>query len=118
MGLVARKPAFGVSHKASFKPVSSATETSLKIEILICSKFSYDTFNKANNKGADQTAWMRRLVCACVVRKPPKTGFLALRPTCKSARSDIKRSVLRVHQSHCVVFWGKAVYPHSLALVT
>ena len=23
---------------------------------------------------------MRRLVCACVVRKPPKTGFLALRP--------------------------------------
>ena len=25
---------------------------------------------------------MRRLVCACVVRKPPKTGFLALRPIC------------------------------------
>ena len=23
---------------------------------------------------------MRRLVCACVVRKPPKTGFLAVRP--------------------------------------
>ena len=23
---------------------------------------------------------MRRLVCACVVRKPPKTGFLAWRP--------------------------------------
>ena len=36
---------------------------------------------KANNKGADQTAWIRRLVCACVVHKPPKTGFLALRPT-------------------------------------
>ena len=28
MGLVARKPVFGVSVKASFKPVSSATETS------------------------------------------------------------------------------------------
>ena len=28
-----RKPVFGVSDKASFKPVSSATETSLKIEI-------------------------------------------------------------------------------------
>ena len=28
-----------------------------------------------NNKGADQTARMRRLVCACVVRKPPETGF-------------------------------------------
>ena len=44
------------------------------------SKFTYDTFQKANNKGADQTARMRRLVCACVVRKPPKTGFLASRP--------------------------------------
>ena len=28
LGLVARKPVFGVSDKASFKPVSSATETS------------------------------------------------------------------------------------------
>ena len=44
------------------------------------SKFTYDTFQKANNKGANQTAGMRRLVCACVVRKPPKTGFLASRP--------------------------------------
>ena len=43
-------------------------------------KFTYDTFQKANNKGADQTAWMRRLVCACVVRKLPKIGFLASRP--------------------------------------
>ena len=25
---------------------------------------------------------MRRLVCTCVVRKPPKTGFLASRPKC------------------------------------
>ena len=33
-----------------------------------------------NNKGADQTAQMRRLVCACVVRKLPKTGFLESRP--------------------------------------
>ena len=41
---------------------------------------NYGTFQKANNKGADQTARMRRLVCACVVRKPPKTGFLASRP--------------------------------------
>ena len=28
MGLVTRKPVFGVSNKVSFKPVSSATETS------------------------------------------------------------------------------------------
>ena len=33
MGLIARKPVFGVSVKTSFKPVSSATETSYKIEI-------------------------------------------------------------------------------------
>ena len=35
---------------------------------------------KANNKGADQSARMRRLVCAFVVHKPPKIGFLASRP--------------------------------------
>ena len=45
-----------------------------------CSKFTYDTFQKANNKGADQTVQMRGLVCACVVRNPPKSGFLASRP--------------------------------------
>ena len=33
-----------------------------------------------NKKGADQTAWMRRLVCAYVVPNPTKTGFLATRP--------------------------------------
>ena len=33
LGLVARKPVFWISDKASFKPVSSATETSYKIEI-------------------------------------------------------------------------------------
>ena len=45
-----------------------------------CSKLRYGTFQNGNNKGAGQTARMRRLVCACVVRKPPKTGFLASRP--------------------------------------
>ena len=35
-----------------------------------------------NNKGADQTARMRRLVCDFVVRKPRKTGFLASRLIC------------------------------------
>ena len=79
MGLVARKPVFGVSNKASFKPAHSATETSLKVETA-STKSRSDTFQKANNKGADQTARMRRLVCACVVRKPPKIGFLTTRP--------------------------------------
>ena len=44
----------------------------------ICSKFTYDIFQKANDKGPDQSARMRRLVCACVVCKLPKTGFHAL----------------------------------------
>ena len=44
------------------------------------SKLTYTIFQKVNNKGADQTARMRRLVCAYVVRNPPKTGFLATRP--------------------------------------
>ena len=39
-----------------------------------CSKFRY-TFNLANNKGADQTAQMRRLVCAFVVRKHRRQVF-------------------------------------------
>ena len=48
----------------------------------MCSKFTYDydTFQKGNNKIADQMGWMRRLVCACVVLKSPKTGFLAWKP--------------------------------------
>ena len=45
------------------------------------SKLTYEIFQKANNKGVDQTARRRRLVCTCVVRKPPKTGFLATRST-------------------------------------
>ena len=45
-----------------------------------CSKFTYETFQKGNNKGADQTARMHRLVCACVICKSLKTGLLALRP--------------------------------------
>ena len=31
----------------------------------ISSKFSYDIFQRVNNKGADQTARVRRLVCVC-----------------------------------------------------
>ena len=34
------------------------------------------TIKAANNKGADQTAWVRRLICAFVVRIWHETGFL------------------------------------------
>ena len=37
--------------------------------------YSYFTFQIANNKGADQTAQMRRLVCAFVVCKQQNHGF-------------------------------------------
>ena len=78
MGLVdvARKHVFGVSDKVSFKPVSTATEISLKIEISPKASLHKKKNQKANNNGADQTAQMRRLVCAFVVCKPLKTGFL------------------------------------------
>ena len=36
-----------------------------------CSQFSYDTLQKANNKGADQTKQKRRLVCAFLFLSPP-----------------------------------------------
>ena len=39
----------------------------------------YYSFSKKNNKGADQPAHPRRLVSALVIRKLPKTGFLASR---------------------------------------
>ena len=50
---------------------------------LICSKFTYGYFQKANNKGADQSVRMPRLVCTCVVRKLSKTCSLVSRPMCK-----------------------------------
>ena len=66
-----RKPVFGVSDKTGFKPVSSATEN----WNFTCSKFTYETFQKVNNKGADQTSRMRRLVCDCVVKNPRRQVF-------------------------------------------
>ena len=80
LGLVVRKPVFGVSEKVSLKPISTATETSKKIEMSLVASLDNGAFQTANNKGADQTARMHRLVLAFVVCKPPKTGFLVTRP--------------------------------------
>ena len=74
MSLVTRKPVFGVWDQDILKPVCVATEASKRPEqqILIrlrgCAGWS-------NNKGADQTAWMRRLICAFVVRIGQKQVF-------------------------------------------
>ena len=40
----------------------------------------YFTFQIANDKGADQTARMRRLICVFVVRNQEKSGFLVSMP--------------------------------------
>ena len=64
MGLAARKPVFGVSDKASFKPVYSDY---LENGNFACSMYIYDTFQQANNKGADQLAQADLRL----VRKPP-----------------------------------------------
>ena len=37
--------------------------------------YGYFTFHIGSNKGADQTARMRRLVCSFVARKPQSQGF-------------------------------------------
>ena len=61
-----------------FKP---ATETSQKIEISLVANLDMILSSKPiNNNGADQTAQMRRLICAFVVGKPTETCFLTLRP--------------------------------------
>ena len=70
---------FGVSNAIRFKPVSSATETSSKIEISHVVSLDMVLSNKQITiKGADQTAGMCRLACVFVVRKLPKTGFLVV----------------------------------------
>ena len=62
-------PCSRFSIKVSFKPSSSATETSYKNEVsLVASLDMILSNNKANNKGAVQTVRMHRLVCASVVR--------------------------------------------------
>ena len=61
------------------------------------SKLKYGAFKKVNNKGAGQTAWMHRLVCAFVVRKARNTGFLATRPIYKGVTSYNFQNILYIH---------------------
>ena len=48
--------------------------------LLLRQDYCYFTFQIANNKCADQTARMHRLVCAFVVRKQQSQGFLRQGP--------------------------------------
>ena len=73
------KPVFEISEKKNRDSNQSSQlqrlARKLKFNYFACSKFRYennDTFQKANNKDADQSAQMCRLVCAFVVRKPQR----------------------------------------------
>ena len=59
MGLVARKPVFGVSHKASFKTVSIAAETQAGLR-LCCSQTPKDRFS---HDEAKISYWNIRATC-------------------------------------------------------
>ena len=63
-----RKPVFKVCDHVRLKPACAGTETSWGLEILAIGSRGYYTIQAANNKGADQTAWMCRLICVFVVR--------------------------------------------------
>ena len=54
----------------------------------------------SNNKGTDQTAWMRSLVCACVVRKPRRQVFSHRGPYDKwaSTRENLSLGVCEHHR--------------------
>ena len=66
MSLVTRKPVFGVCDQVRLKPACSATETSKSLEMLDLENRNMILSNR-NNKGADQTVWMHRLICSFVV---------------------------------------------------
>ena len=77
MSVVTRKHVFGVCDQGRLKQACSATETSQSLEISAVANYRYYTIQAANNKGADQTARMHRLICSFVVRIwQKKTGFL------------------------------------------
>ena len=83
MGLDTTKPVFRASDKARHKPVSSAMETSLKIEISLVA-----SLDMILNKSADQSARMHRLVCALFVRKNQRQAFLCRGPNNASTQAS------------------------------
>ena len=66
-----------------------------------------------NNKGADQTEHMRRLVCTFVVFKPPKTGFLALRPILFSDQQQAYGSVIGSAVGNKIYCFDTCVYMYG-----
>ena len=69
MGLTARKPVFGVSDKARLKPVSIATETSQKDEILLDMILSNKRITKALIRLRVCAGWSAPLLFATLRRQ-------------------------------------------------
>ena len=70
------KTCLRVSDTVRLKSVSSATETSKKIEIsLVASLDMIPPIKRITNLGPDQSAWMRMLVSAFVVHNPRRQIF-------------------------------------------
>ena len=95
MSLDPTKPVFGVSGKARLKPISSATEASKKIEVLLVARLDMVLSKKTYNKGADRSAGMHRLVCTFVVRKSPEDRF-----------SHVEAHIILIHSAILGLFLG------------
>ena len=80
MGLIARKSVFRVSDKATFKPVSSATGISQKIEISPVASLHMILSTKRITKALIRLRGCSGWSAPFVFHKLPKTGFLATRP--------------------------------------
>ena len=72
---VTRKHVFGVCDQVRLKLACSAIETSQRLEILHLETTDIILSKQRNNKGADHTARVRRLICAFVVRIWQKQVF-------------------------------------------
>ena len=67
-----------------------------------CSKYIYDAFQKANDKCADQTARMRRLVWAFEVRKPQRQFFPRRGPDYKEVSHTSQLISQTWYQETCI----------------
>ena len=79
MGRDSRKLVFRTTDQVWLKPASSATENiNWELWNFVWSKFDYHSFQIAKIKGAYQTARMRKLICASVVRMQQSRVFSRL----------------------------------------
>ena len=98
IGFDTRKPAFGVFDWVRLNPAFSATETSKNIKIWHIATSTIKLY-RVNNKGADQTAQMCRLVCAFVVRmQQVRFSYLEVNIIWGSPRENMSSRVGEQHR--------------------